>query len=97
LIGPDFQPTEAPGTPTFLTVFQNAYAQSEFILLTPLAALLLENIEQRATCSTAEHIRILARQHDGLSEADLSESVLEIADQFHRQGLVTGETIPSTA
>jgi hypothetical protein len=96
LIGPDFQPTEAPDAPTFIAVFQNVNAQSEFILLTPLAALLLENIEQRATCSTAEHIRILAQQHEDLSEADLSESVLEIADQFRKQGLITGETISST-
>ena len=96
LIGPDFQPTEAPDAPTFLAVFQNVNAQSEFILLTPLAALLLENIEQRATCSTAEHIRILAQQHEDLSEADLSESVLEIADQFREQGLITGETISDT-
>lgn len=96
LLGPDFLPTQAPDTPTFLTVFQNAQVQSEFTLLTPLAALLLENIERRPMCSTGEHIRILAQQHENLSEDDLSDSVLEIAEQFRKQGLITGETISST-
>jgi hypothetical protein len=95
-IGPDFQPTEAPATPTFLAVYQNPRVQSEFILLTPMAALLLENVQQNGTCSTAHHIRILAQQHENLSEADLTNDVLEILEQLCDQGLIVSQKIVGT-
>lgn len=95
-IGPDFQPTEAPAVPTFLAVFQNAKIQSQFILLTPLAALLLENIQQQSTCSVMHHIQILAQQHEKLSEAELTNNVLEIVERLCDQSLVISQSMASS-
>jgi hypothetical protein len=87
-IGPEFIPTERPETPTFLTVFQNAEADCEFMSLTPLAALLLENIEHHAACSLADHVAILAQQHDTLSRQSLFDDTVNLVDRMRTKGLV---------
>jgi hypothetical protein len=87
-IGPEFIPTERPETPTFLTVFQNAEADCEFMSLTPLAALLLENIEHHAACSLADHVAILAKQHDTLSRQSLFDDTVNLVDRMRTKGLV---------
>ena len=46
-IGRDYLPEEAPQLLTFLVVFLNRNTEVEFMSLSPLAALLLENIEQQ--------------------------------------------------
>ena len=87
-IGPEFIPTERPETHTFLTVFQNAEADCEFMSLTPLAALLLENIEHHAACSLADHAAILAQQHDTLSHQSLFDDTVNLVDRMRTKGLV---------
>ena len=87
-IGPGFIPTQRPGAPTFLAAFQNAAADCEFMSLTPLAALLLENIERHRTCSLADHVALLAQQHDALSQQSLFDDAVNLVDRMRRRGLV---------
>lgn len=87
-IGSDFMSTERPQTPTFLAVFQNAEADCEFMSLTPLAALLLENIEHHAACSLADHVAILAKQHGTLSPQSLFDDTVSLVNRMRTKGLV---------
>jgi hypothetical protein len=96
-IGPGFLPSQVPDTPTFLVVFQNRHAQSEFAVLAPMTALMLENLQQRSSCSAAEHIGILAGQYGNLVPADLTAGVLTIVEQLRDQGLVIVQTAAPTA
>ena len=87
-IGPDFQPLEAPQVPTFLAVFQNPQIRSEFVLLTPLAALLLENIQLQPNCAAKDHIHTLEKQYEKIGETNLTDGVIEILEKLCTQGLV---------
>jgi hypothetical protein len=87
-IGPEFIPTERPETPTFLAVFLNANADCEFMSLTPLAALLLENIEHHAAGSLADHVAILERQHGSLSPQNLFGDTVNLVRRMQTRGLV---------
>ena len=87
-IGPNFQPLEAPQVPTFLAVFQNPRICSEFVLLTPLAALLLENIQLQPDCAINDHIHTLEKQYEKIEETNLTDGVIEILEKLCAQGLV---------
>ncbi len=93
-IGPECLPSERPETPTFVAVFQNAKADCEFMSLTPLAALLLENIQHYDACSLADHVALLARQHDALSPQSLFDDAVNLIDKMRLRGLVL---CPATA
>jgi hypothetical protein len=56
--------------------------------LTPLAALLLENIEHHAACSLDDHVAILAQQHDTLSRQSLFDDTVNLVDRMRTKGLV---------
>lgn len=87
-IGPELLPSQRPEAPTFLAAFQNAAADCEFMSLTPLAALLLENIARHGTCSLADHVAILAQQHDALSPQSLFDDAVQLVDLMRAKGLV---------
>lgn len=87
-IGRDFLPSQPPELPTFLTVYQNADTRCEFVLLTPLAALLLENIQDNPNRSVLEHMGLLNAQHPDLAESILQNDVLELLAVFQSQDLV---------
>lgn len=87
-IGPEFMLTERPETPTFLAVFQTAKADCEFMSLTPLAALLLENIEQHDACSLADHVAILAQQYGTLPPQSLFDDAVNLTNTMQTKGLV---------
>lgn len=86
-ISPDYLPNEAPQTPTFLVVFLNRNVEVEFMSLTPLAALLLENIEQQSTTLTV-HIDILTQQYASLVPDGLVDSAESIIAEMQQRGLV---------
>ena len=56
--------------------------------LTPLDALLLENIEHHAACSLVDHVAILAKQHDTLSRQSLFDDTVNLVDRMRTKGLV---------
>ena len=86
-IGPNFLPRNRPQTPTFLAVFLNTDCQVEFMSLTPLAALLLENIELRSA-SLSEHISILADQYGALAPDRLTGATTDLIEQLLLKGLI---------
>ena len=87
-IGPEFRPNTPPQTPTFLAVFQNAKADCEFMSLTPLAALLLENIELNDACSVADHVALLEQQYDMPSPHSLFDDTVNLVERMRTKGLV---------
>lgn len=87
-IGPGFKPNTCPQTPTFLAVFQNAKADCEFMSLTPLAALLLENIELNDAYSVADHVALLEQQYDMPSPHSLFADAVNLVERMRIKGLV---------
>ena len=90
-IGPAFLPPEQPQTPTFLAVFLSANAKVEFMSLTPLAALLLENIEKTAS-SVADQIKKLSEQFGDQVPADLTTDTTDLLYHLRSKGLIYATT-----
>lgn len=91
-IGPAFLPLEQPQTPTFLAVFLSPNAKVEFMSLTPLAALLLENIDKAAS-SVADQIKKLSEQFGDQVPADLTTDTTNLLDHLRSKGLVYATTV----
>ena len=86
-IGPAFRPLEQPQTPTFLAVFLSANAKVEFMSLTPLTALLLENIE-RVASSVSDQITKLSEQFGDQYPGDLTTDTTNLLVHLRSKGLV---------
>ena len=92
-IGPDYLPQETPQSPTFLVVFLNRNTEVEFMSLSPLAALLLENIEQQSAALTT-HIDVLTEQYANTVPDNLAASAESLIDEMQKKGLVICRPAP---
>ena len=92
-IGRDYLPEEAPQLLTFLVVFLNRNTEVEFMSLSPLAALLLENIEQQSAALNT-HIDVLTEQHVNTVRDNLAASAESLIDEMQKKGLVICRPTP---
>ena len=92
-IGRDYLPEEAPQSLTFLVVFLNRNTEVEFMSLSPLAALLLENIEQQSAALNT-HIDVLTEQHVNTVRDNLAASAESPIDKMQKEGLMICRPTP---
>lgn len=94
-IGPDFQPDEAPPTPTFLLAFLDPVRQTRFVELSPMSARLIALMQDQPSVPARSHLESIAAE---LGLPDCSEALAgggEILARLRRRGAVLGTCAPT--
>lgn len=88
-IGPDFQPDEAPATPTLILLARNRADEIGFLAVEPLTALLFERLVANTAASGRECLDgVLAAI--GRDDDALRESGLAMLGEFRRRDILLG-------
>lgn len=88
-IGPDFQPDEAPATPTLILLSRNRSDEIGFLAVEPLTALLFERLSANATTSGRACLDdVLAAI--GRDDHGLRASGLAMLGEFRRRDILLG-------
>lgn len=89
----DFQPTEAPGTPTFLLVHRDAEDSVRFLELNPVSARLIGLLAEHAkdiTYTGRQALQTIARELQHPQPEQVLAHGLELLQDWHMRGIVIG-------
>tara|TARA_B110000444_G_scaffold251086_1_gene278435 strand:- start:982 stop:1743 length:762 start_codon:yes stop_codon:yes gene_type:complete len=88
-IGPDFQPTEATGQPTYLIVYRNREKDVQFIESNSVTARLLELIRDNAEGNNLQHLLItLSNEISAPNERQIISFGCELIEDFFERGII---------
>tara|TARA_R110000868_G_scaffold392875_1_gene663708 strand:- start:21554 stop:22276 length:723 start_codon:yes stop_codon:yes gene_type:complete len=85
----EFQPTEAPSTPTFLAIYRNMDDEVKFMELNSVTARLLQFIQENEKQTGAELIQQLAEEVQTQDIEKFTQQALEHLDRFYEQDMIT--------
>lgn len=88
-IGPKFKPTAAPPQPTYLLVFRDQAFSVEFIELNPVAARLIDLLQQSA-CSGEQLLAQVAQELNHPEPQVVIQGGLSILQELHAAGAILG-------
>lgn len=89
-LGPDYQPDEAPATPTLLMLRREKDGNVRFSELSPLAFRLVQRLGDGPALSGRAHLLALAAEAEVADTEAFVEQGRQLLEQMRRSGVVTG-------
>ena len=91
-LGPDYQPTEMPGNPTFLLVQIDQCFEVRFKEIDALTYLLIEQVDQNPDLNLEQHLYSLAEHTGAAVNPEFIQRGQQLISQLIRAGIVLGPT-----